>query len=220
MRTKTLVLAAAALAAGFATSMAQSNVYSVNVVGYINVVYKGGGYTLVANPLDDGNGNQMTNLVAALPNKSSVLMWDGTSFSISASKTAGAWSTNYVIAPGTGFFVKNGIVGNPDITNTFVGSVIVAPGATNSRALPANYVLVGSAIPFAGDLTSDTNINLVAVLPNKSQVLRWDANASPQGYVGSSKTAGAWGSPVNVGAGEGFFVKSGGATNWLEIMPQ
>ena len=36
MRTKAL-LCAAALAAGTAASMAQSNVYSLNIVGYVNV---------------------------------------------------------------------------------------------------------------------------------------------------------------------------------------
>src|SRR5207249_3273515 len=41
MRTKTLLAAAAMLAAGFASSMAQSNVYSLNVVGYVNRVIPG-----------------------------------------------------------------------------------------------------------------------------------------------------------------------------------
>ena len=50
----------AALAAGVATSMAQSsNVYSLNVVGYVNVTLPSlnpssvGGLSFIANPLDD-----------------------------------------------------------------------------------------------------------------------------------------------------------------------
>ena len=60
MRTKTLLLSAAALVAGALASQAQSNVYSANVVGYANVVIQGNGqFTLVANPFDDGKGNVM-----------------------------------------------------------------------------------------------------------------------------------------------------------------
>ncbi len=55
-------MAAAALAAGLVTSNAQ--VYSANVVGYVNVPAAGGGsYTLAATPLDyDGTGTNDGNL--------------------------------------------------------------------------------------------------------------------------------------------------------------
>src|SRR6266446_1325324 len=53
MRTKTLLAAAAMLAAGLASSMAQSNVYSLNVVGYVNKVMPSGGkYIMISNPLN------------------------------------------------------------------------------------------------------------------------------------------------------------------------
>src|SRR4051812_38715441 len=56
MRTKTLVCAAA-LAAGVATSMAQSNVYSLNIVGYANVPVVAGN-SIYANPFDlDGTNS-------------------------------------------------------------------------------------------------------------------------------------------------------------------
>src|SRR5437763_197776 len=54
MRTKAL-LCAAALAAGAVTAMAQSNVYSLNVVGYINTTLVGsaaGKYQMIANQLN------------------------------------------------------------------------------------------------------------------------------------------------------------------------
>jgi hypothetical protein len=54
MRTKTLLLSAAAMAAGLVSSVAQSNVYSVNVVGYVNQVLPAGTLVAVANPLDNG----------------------------------------------------------------------------------------------------------------------------------------------------------------------
>jgi len=53
MRTK-LLLAAATLAAGLASSMAQSNVYSVNVVGYYNLVTPAKGYSFIADQTTNG----------------------------------------------------------------------------------------------------------------------------------------------------------------------
>ncbi len=55
MRIKAL-LCAAALAAGAVSSMAQSNVYSLNIVGYVNVPLVTG-FNLIANPLDNGTND-------------------------------------------------------------------------------------------------------------------------------------------------------------------
>ena len=65
MRTKSILLGAALLAAGVATSMAQvSNVYSVNVVGYVNLNLTNG-LNLISNPLDAvGNGGAASNTIA------------------------------------------------------------------------------------------------------------------------------------------------------------
>ena len=54
MRTKTLLVAAAALAAGLASTMAQA-VYSQNVVGYVNIPVAAGTKVLIANQLQTTN---------------------------------------------------------------------------------------------------------------------------------------------------------------------
>lgn len=217
MRTKSLCLAAAAVIGGLLTASAQSNVYSLNIVGYVNTVMKGNGaYTLVANPLDDGNGNQLTNLVNALPNKSQVLTWSGSGY-VGASKGGGVWGTNLTLAPGTGFFVKNGISGSPDVTNTFVGNVVLLPGGSTNIAVPAGYSLVGTLAPVGGDLTTDANINIGSTLPNKSQILKWDTTG--QSYQGTSKGGGVWSTNLTVNVGEGFFIKAQTGTNWVQSLP-
>src|ERR1700691_3524535 len=63
MRTKTLLLTAALVAAGVASSMAQSNVYSLNIVGYVNIPVTKGNLYLLENPFDTGTGNNITNVV-------------------------------------------------------------------------------------------------------------------------------------------------------------
>ena len=93
MRTKTLLIAAAALAVSAGISMAQT--YSQNIVGYANVVIAGNGqYSLLANPFDDGNGNLLTNLLnTALPKQSQCSIWDPIAGfnTISKGGTPAAW---------------------------------------------------------------------------------------------------------------------------------
>ena len=55
MRTKAL-LVAAAIAAGAVTAMAQSNVYSLNIVGYVNMT-QNAGFKIWANPLNTTNND-------------------------------------------------------------------------------------------------------------------------------------------------------------------
>jgi len=221
MRTKTLLLSAVAVAAGIISSQAQSNVFSANVVGYVSTVWKGGGvFTLSANPLDDGNGNQLTNLLASLPNKSSVQIWDSVNATfIGTTKIGGAWGTNFSIPPGTGFFIKNGAA--PDVTNVFVGSIVVPNGSSNSVTLPAGqFILLGGAIPYSGNLTDAYNtasFNLGATLPNKSSVQVWDVPT--QAFIGTTKIGGAWGANISFSPGQGAFIKSGApTTNWVESL--
>src|SRR5436190_21345401 len=56
MRTKTLAVCAAVLAAGAVSSMAQSNVFSQNIVGYANVVIAPGN-NIYSNPFNHPTNN-------------------------------------------------------------------------------------------------------------------------------------------------------------------
>jgi hypothetical protein len=225
MRTKTLLIAAAALAAGLVASQAQT-VYSANVVGYANVVIAGNGeYTLMANPLDDGNGNQLTNILSsALPKQSQVLLWTGTGYtSFTRGGTPPAWGSTTSLPPGIGFFVKNGVAGAPAITNTFVGSVVVNAGSSITNSEAVGYTLQGSPIPYAGNLAisgqngGDTNMDFGGPLAKQSQILTWDPVSN---YSSATKggTPALWGSTVTIGVGQGFFIynKNGPAANAVE----
>ncbi len=205
------------MVAGLASSNAQ--VYSANVVGYANVVIAGGGqYTLVANPFDDGNGNQSSNLLANLPNKSQVITWAGTAFNTAIQKGSGGWGGSTTLYPGTGFFVKNGVAASPPVTNTFVGTVIANVGSSVTNPIPSGYSLVGSPIPYAADATTDTNINLGVVLANKSQLIDW--NVGTQVYdTADQKGSGGWGAAFPIAVGQGFFIKAQTAgSNWVQTL--
>lgn len=212
MRTK-LALAAAALTAGMLTASAQSNVYSLNIVGYVNAVISSN-YTLVANPLNDGNGNSMTNLIpaAALPNGSKVLLWTGSGYTTIAKK-AGAWPSSPTIAPGTGYFVYNNT--NIVLTNTYVGNVPGNVPGSLTNSLAAGYKLVGTPYPIGGNIqgTGSNSINLPSALPNGSKVLVWTGS----GYTTLAKKAGAWPSAtVNVGQGYFIYNSTNFAIDWIQ----
>src|SRR5262249_33655332 len=108
MRTKAL-LCAAALAAGAVSSMAQSNVYSLNVVGYINQILVGGGaagkFQMIANQLNTTN-NTIGSLIPAAPDGTVLYKFNGTSFDIATS--LGGWDhPEYTLAPGQGAIVNS-----------------------------------------------------------------------------------------------------------------
>jgi hypothetical protein len=153
MRTKALILAAAFTAAGIA-SYAQSNVYSVNVVGYVNVVVPNG-YSALANPLK-ASDNTVSNLFSGSPGAvgNTVYTWDGAGFVANFyDDLAGEWANPSLdLSPGTGFFVNNP---GPAYTNTFVGEVMQG-NLTNN--VPAGYTLTASKVP-QGGFTQDLGLN-------------------------------------------------------------
>lgn len=212
MRTKTLLIAAAALAAGLASSQAQT-VYSANIVGYVNVTFPAGQFTLISNPLDNGT-NTANDLLAALPNKSTIQLWNGTGFDTYGKTSSGFTPTNPSIAVGSGFFVNSSAL----VTNTFVGNVVPASGGSSTNVIPqGTFVLVGSILPVGGtfnDVGSNT-LNLSATLPNKSTIQIWNGS----GFDTYGKTSAGF-TPTNPSytPGQGFFINSSGATNWVQFL--
>jgi len=227
MRTKTTLLGAAILAAGALSSMAQSNVYSLNIVGYYQAPLVGNGYTLIANQLDSGN-NVFSNFFQTLPSGSQVLKWNsGTAAYVLASKVAfgNGWnpagSASSTLNPGEACFVKLPAT-SAGLTNTFVGNIagLAATGGTNpvysgsyTNSLITGYNLAGVPVPAAGTVTS---VGLTNV-PTGSQLLKW--NPLTQAYVLSSKVAfgSGWNPSVpSVGVGEGFFIKAASPFTWTQ----
>jgi hypothetical protein len=219
MLKKSLCLAAAALAGSLLSASAQ-NVYSLNIVGYVNAVVATNGFTLMANPLDDGKGNNLTNLVpSTLPTASSVYVWDkvGVKYITANKKSTGAWSTNLAILPGTGYFIKhtNTIV----YTNTYVGALPGPIPGSITNNITAGFNLVGSSYPIASGFTNmgSNTMNFAAGLPTGSTVYTWDSSGNK--YVtANKKSTGAWSTNVFVNVGTGFFIKNPSNTTvqWIQ----
>jgi hypothetical protein len=209
MRTKTLLLTAAALAAGLATSMAQSNVYSVNVVVYINKTFADNSLEMVQNPLNDQT-NTLNSTLINLGSGSVAYVWNGAGYDISTRGKA-VWNPDLSIPTGVGLFVKrSGTVG----TNTFVGSVVAESGKSVTNKLTANMLtMTGSLIPYADTLNSTNGLGLVGA-PSGSVIYQWNGS----GYTISTRGKAVWNPDLTIGVGEGFFIKASSDYDWVQTL--
>jgi hypothetical protein len=164
--------------------MAQSNVYSLNIVGYANVRI-GGGNNFYANPFNHAVNNSASNIFTLAPlddgganpnnqmNSFYILTWNGAGYNqvyYENDFTTGNLGAGYngwaadsiptapanppILNPGTGFILNNG---GPVFTNTFVGDVVPSPGTTNLFHIGGGNQLVGSVLPVAGNQTGLTS---------------------------------------------------------------
>jgi len=183
---KTLLIAAAALAASVISSEAQ--VYSQNIVGYVNTKVNGGNQvTMIANPLQGSGTNGATQVLTGLTGGESLFIWNGAgyyaySFNGVGVGTGLGFPSDWTDINGGGagsipgdvydnvnqvYWTRPPVLnqgqgafvqnGNSAFTNTFVGTVVLS----NSVAIPGGnqVALLASSVPIGGSLQS-TNINL------------------------------------------------------------
>ena len=233
---KTLLIAAAALAASVITSQAQ--VYSQNIVGYANVATSGGGTFLVTVPFKVGVSNGANEVwpTPALPDGSSLLIWTGTGYTtyLSDSGSSSLWDDDGgnpiplspLLPVGKGFF----LIPAASTTNTFVGTVAVNVGTSNSVTFASGGTyLVAPAVPYAGSITNGSPVTgvggpgLTAAngLPDGSSLLIW-TGTSYTTYLSDSGSASLWdddgGNPIpfapTVKVGQGFFIIPAANFTW------
>lgn len=200
MRTKTLVLTAALGVAGIATSMAQ--VYSVNAVGYVKVTVPVG-FSIIANPLDAGTGNNMlSKLFTAPTDGTTVYKFNGTSYDISTF-SFGSWDTDRTLNPGEAAFIQPGS-GAFDVV--FVGEVKQGHLVTT---VPAGFSMVASQVPQAGGLTADLKYT-----PATDGDTVYAFNNGTGKYDIGTFSFGTWDTEPNLAVAQGFFLQSGAAGTW------
>jgi hypothetical protein len=235
MRTKTLLLSAAVLAAGLAASTAQS-VYSVNAVGYVNVVVTNG-YNLLANPLN-GTNNNINTVIPVAPADSLVIRWSNQQQRFVSTDTylsgtgdpgvpdgwydlgAGVASTS-VLAPGEAFFFRKPGAGTA--TLTFVGEV---PQGNLTNTIGTLYGFYSSIVPQQASLQTmgfpgRSDMTYQEWLPGPQRygtVWTYLANTGDPGVPDGWYDIGA-GVPVNPtpAVGQGFLLfnpTANGPQNW------
>jgi hypothetical protein len=197
MRTKTLLLTVAAIAAGISASQAQ--VYSVNAVGYVNKNVPAG-YSMIANPLNTTN-NTIGALLTGVPNFSNLLKWNGTGFDV-ATFVFGAWDTPAVtLNPGEGAFINT----ETAFTVTFVGEVMQG---NLSNPIPVGYSIRSSQVPQTGG-ASALGLTTLQAFDN---LLQWNGTTY---VIYTVLPGGGWdpSEPV-ITVGESVFLNTTAATSW------
>jgi hypothetical protein len=199
MRTKALILTAAISVAGLVNSVAQ--VYSVNVVGYVNLNLKSG-FNLICNPLMATGGSAISAVIpSGVDDFTTVYAYVSGAFADST-YIGGAWSNpDLNVGPGVGFFISI----SADKTLTFVGEV--AQNADSNMAVPAGWALIGSKVPQSAAL--DT---LGFPLQDFDTVYMYRNGA----YADATWLGGAWSVPDNAtpAIGEGFWSSKAAAGDW------
>src|SRR5256885_16801290 len=110
MRTKTLLCLAALTAAGVTASMAQSsNVYSLNIVGYVNYSQNAVTFNIIANPLNLTN-NDVSYVFSAAPSYPGLAVYKrngGGGYDIATfDPDLSAWDNALDVSPGVGVWLS------------------------------------------------------------------------------------------------------------------
>jgi hypothetical protein len=217
MRTKTLLLTAALVIASVATSMAQ--VYSVNIVGYVNLSISPG-FNLVANQLKVAGtpANALSAVIPTAPEETEVLKY------VSGNYTkdiflGGAWlnavsgdPSTTTISPGEGFFYNH--VGATPTTVTLVGEVTLG---ASTVPLGAGFNLVSTVVPQAIELTPANSFPVVEemeVLTHNAATAKYNTSSIYLGGEWLNSVTGLAQVPAPA-VGQGYFVNNvGPATSW------
>jgi hypothetical protein len=204
MRTKTLLLSAVIGAAGVASAMAQA-VYSVNIVGYINLAIPTG-LSLGANQLDGSPDNTLPTVYGAPSGTLSVSKFNPAAGSFATSvydSDAGGWTdATMTLSPGEGAFFDNPPANGGPINVTLVGSVRLNSTITFNNGLN----IISSVIPQAGPVTPDLEF---PTPPGQFTVSKYNrATGGFDSFVFDSDAGGWTPSVPTLAIGEAVFVDS------------
>jgi len=207
MRTKTLLLTAALAAVGVSSSMAQ--VYSVNVVGYINKTVPKGFYML-ANQLNASPDNKVATLIPNPPDGTYVFKFNPANGGyVQIDFADGAWEgddVNMTLSPGEGVFIQSPTAHNV----TFVGEVQLS----SSLAIPSGFSIRSSVVPQSAPLDQ------LSYPPSEGDYV-YLFNPANGGYIANDYADGAWegdggGVAPTPAIGEAFFISHpGAAKSWV-----
>jgi hypothetical protein len=197
----------------FQVESASGTVFSVNIVGYVNLQLPPG-LSLIANPLwtyDDTLGSLF--LYQEPPDGAQVLKYvPGAGYEVSTfDAIAKAWTNpEMTLPPGVGFFFQNPSANT--VINTVVGEVFQG---TLVNHLPAGFSTEGALVPQAGSITT------VHTIPGEpGDILRLYVNDLQGGgdYVTSvfnGETG--WEPDLTLGVGQGFVSEKQNPQDWIRI---
>ena len=218
MRTKALICAAAF--AAFAISAMADNVYSLNVVGYVNVALPGNNNSTIVNNVLNNANNHLTNLfpAALMKDGCTIFKWSPVDADFDPnfstfSTFLNSWDQDWVINVGDAVFFTN-----PDANDTAITLTgDVSQNNVYTRLLAGNSQanLIGSSVPLAG---SYKNSILEFPVNDGDTVFVWDNTIQDWNstFATYSTFLSAWDNDFDIGVGNGFLYGNNGPdpTTW------
>jgi len=196
MKTKSLLLTALLATAGTTGAMAQ--VYSLNIVGYVNQTIPAG-FSMIADQLAASPTNTLAVILPTPPENTTVYKFKTTGGYLSSQFVDGEWSNpGLTLNPGEGAF----IFAQTAFTNTFVGQL----NLNSSTAVNQGFNIYSSAIPQAGKLQTD-----LGFVPSENDSIY--QYKSTGGYNSAQFVDGEWTVEPTIKVGEAFWVSSGTASH-------
>jgi hypothetical protein len=197
MRTLRLIAAVALLGAATYASQGQTNVYSFNIYGHVNIPFYSGN-TLFGNPLLSAS-SLLSVLLPQAPEGTTVSIWDhvADAYTTTSEFHGGAWSADFALIPGQG--AK--LLATQSFTNTFDGIVLAPNGdiVTNEAMFfvppplftgtPGTYLL-SCKTPF-GLVGQDVFTFVLGRGPNEGEVFT-SLDSGTQLYRTTTFSAGVW----------------------------
>ncbi len=191
-----------------------SNIYSINVVGYVNMRCPPG-LSLVANPLQcDPTNDVVGELWPNAPDGLQVYK-SGPDLTYEVSTFDGiahAWSNPRLdISIGTGFYVQNPT--SVTITQIFVGNVLQG---VLVNPLPAGFSTKGALVPQEGSINS---IHLIPGQPgDRLSLYTNDGNGGGSYSISDfSAAANAWVPDQVLHVAQGFWIQKQQAQDWVRV---
>lgn len=161
MKAFKLIIALFLLGSVALSAHAQSNIYSINIVGYVNRPILPGN-NLVANQLFGNIDNTINNVLLGVADGATFTKWDATANAFLPTSVfnlgSQTWSINYTLNLGEG-----ALVNSPSLTtNTFVGGVAIytnivsdlGPGQLWSPNYADGLHLIACPMPLSGPLST------------------------------------------------------------------
>lgn len=195
--------------------MAQSNVYSLNIVGYINVGVTNGQLALLSNPLKPSNGNYSVTNTIKLQDPGSdgttLFQWNAGSSSWDAIGYIDGfgWDNTTAQPLGKGFFIQ------PVLTQTITLVGEVQTG-TSTNTISGVLSLLGNKVPVAGPEPGGL------VGHDGDTIFTWNAVGNSwiaNGYIDTFGWDSASTNGPALKVAEGFFYQNtGGSLDWIKTL--
>jgi hypothetical protein len=198
--------------------MAQAQVYSVNIVGYIN---KGttlpSQLLLVNNTLDDGT-NTLRSQLGTAPVGCKAWVWNGAAYNSSevTTKAGNQWNSNLPIPNGSGFFFQGPA---SLVTNTFVGQIKGKSGTSFTNELTGGIVdVTGAPLPIATTSIKTDAAYGLSTAPLGSKAWKWNGATYNSSEV-TTKAGNQWNADFAVGVNEAIVIQPSSTFKWVQTLP-